>query len=157
MTQTKPIVFGEKLYLDISQNRYQTKKQSSVNSYSYQKSSLNLTQNQLYKSALYGLSIYNKEELEKLKWFEKEEIKKMHNKTQHVLNILKQEKLVEITNTWFRKLFPKSKVVEELCNNSEVDSSMFNTMSFKDLNISKEDIINRLILKKVLPINFHNL
>lgn len=157
MTQLKPLVFGERLYLDVSQNRYQTKKQSSVNSYNYQKSSLTLTQNQLYKSALYGLNIYSKEELARMKWFEKEEIKKMHSKTQQVLNILKQERLVEITNKWFRKWFPKSKLAEDLCSTTDIDPSMFNTMSFKDLNITKEDIINRLILKKVLPVNFHNL
>jgi hypothetical protein len=54
-------------------------------------------------------------------------------------------------------LFPNSNLTKELVNLNETDEKFKNTLTFKDLNISKDDIITIFIAEGVLPKNFLSL
>jgi hypothetical protein len=54
-------------------------------------------------------------------------------------------------------LFPKSPITDVLLSQSETDEKFKNTLTFKDLNISKEQIISIFMVEGVLPKNFLSL
>jgi len=114
-------------------------------------------QNYLYKRALYGLSSLSKDELETICSKKKIRIQKVHQKSQNVLNIYKQRLTNAITNMLFEKFFPESPITSYLLNNAEPDDKFRNVLSFKDLNISKDDIVKLFIEEGILPRNFMEL
>lgn len=117
----------------------------------------NSRQNFLYKRALYGLSIYTPEEIKVMSYKKRERIEKVHKRTQHELNMFKQNRLIELTNSIF-SMFNKSTLCKELISTySAPDPKFLCKVSFKELGISKDDIVNRLIDKKILYHNFHSL
>ena len=84
-------------------------------------------------------------------------IKKTHRKAQHVLNIWKQEKVIETTNAIF-SIFNKSPLCSEIIEAySEPDPKFVSRVSFKELGITKQDIVDKLLQEKVLPYNFETL
>lgn len=111
-------------------------------------------QNFLYKRALFGLKMYKPEEIKAMHWQKRKRIKKVHRRTQDVLNLWKQEIMIEKTNRWFSALFPQSIITEELIEYSEVDPLFVNNLSFTALDINKEDIVQKLCDKKILPHDF---
>lgn len=119
----------------------------------YEKDPYNKYQNLLYKRALFGLKAYSLEELESMHPEKKARVQKVNSRTQYELNIWKQEQIIKITNKIFSR-FGKS-VLNGLY--SKPDPKFISKTSFKDLGISKEDIICRLVSKKILPQNFQNL
>jgi hypothetical protein len=54
-------------------------------------------------------------------------------------------------------LFPNSPLTDSLLACTEFDEKFKNTITFKDLNISKEDIISIFITEGILPKNFLSL
>jgi len=56
------------------------------------------TQNEMYKKLIVGLSLYSKEDLYLMNSTKKIKIKKKHKEAQEILNLFKQEKLLEKTN-----------------------------------------------------------
>jgi hypothetical protein len=54
-------------------------------------------------------------------------------------------------------LFPKSNLTKAFLECDEVDEKFKNTLTFKDLNITKDDIISIFILEGILPKNFLSL
>jgi len=48
-------------------------------------------------------------------------------------------------------------LLKEIKDNKAIDKDFICTLSFKDLGITKSDVINRLIVEKILPKNFHEL
>jgi hypothetical protein len=54
-------------------------------------------------------------------------------------------------------LFPKSQLIQELTADNSTSDKFVNTLSFKDLGISKVTIINKLISENLLPANFATL
>jgi hypothetical protein len=66
-----------------------------------------------------------------------------------------------LTNTYsndiFQYFFPNSKLTKELIELTEVDEKFKNRIHFKDLLLTKDDIISIFIEQGVLPKNFLSL
>ena len=121
---------------------------------SYEKDPYNQYQNFLYKRALFGLKTYSQEEIKEMHPQKCERITRVNIKAQRELNLWKQEKIIEATNKLF-SLFTRSSLAKDLINlYSKPDPKFTSKLNFKDLGINKEDIIDRLIQKKVLPTDF---
>ena len=114
-------------------------------------------QNYLYKRALYGLNALTKEELDTMCSKKKQRILNVYKRAQRVLNVFKQQVTNQYSNYIFQTLFPKSPWTESMVAYSEVDEKYTNTLTFKDLNITKDDIITIFIAEGVLPKNFLSL
>lgn len=115
------------------------------------KSGYSEKQNELYNRLLYGLKCYTPEELYAMNSNKKKRITMVHKKAQTAINIYKQEKLNSISQK-ILGLFTNIKSAP-----IETDPSFFCTLSFKDLGIEKEDLINLFINRKLLPANFAGL
>lgn len=151
MSQQKPyskIVYSGKLQdYQVLPNRFMQYEQDKFSAY----------QNFLYHRALYGLKVYEQSELKSMSKQKRTRIFKVHKRAQEVINTLKHEIVLERTNRLFAQLFPKSSTVQELLQETEPAVDVVNTSSFKDLNISKKDIIERFIKERILPPNFYQL
>jgi len=142
----------EKLKQDVRQ--YQMRSHTVV---SYEQDRYSLYQNYLYKRALYGLDALTEKELATMCSKKKQRIINVYKRAQTVLNSFKQKLTIEYTNNLFKKFFPKSNITKELVKCNDVDEKFKNTLTFKDLNISKDDIISIFIAEGVLPKNFLSL
>jgi hypothetical protein len=114
-------------------------------------------QNYLYKRALYGLEALDEKELATMCNKKKQRILNVYKRAQTVLNVFKQKRTIEYTNKFFQFFFPKSLFTQKLIESSEVDEKFKNTLTFKDLNITKDDIISIFIDEGILPKNFLSL
>ena len=123
----------------------------------YEVDSYSPYQNYLYKSALYGLDSINEKELVTMCSKKKQRINKVYFKGQMVINIYKQKLTNNFTTALFNKLFPKAPVTALFNSNQDTDPNFKNTLTFKDLNISKDDIVNLFIQEGILPKNFTEL
>lgn len=125
----------------------------------YEQDEFNQYQNFLYKRAIFGLSVYSPEELEKMHWDKKKRIQKVHARAQNVLNIWKQQ----LTNAWamevLSKMFHHSQLVKDLVESfgNQVDPNYISPLEFKSLGVSKKNIVEKLIAEKILPTNFYEL
>jgi len=61
----------------------------------YEQDRFNAYQNFLYKRALFGLSVYSKEEIDAMHYAKKKRIAGVHLRAQKVLNICKKENIIE--------------------------------------------------------------
>lgn len=125
----------------------------------YEKDPFNSYQNFLYKRALFGLSVYTQEELEKMHSDKKKRVEKVHSRAQSVLNLWKQELAGQWTIKLLSSIFWHSELVKEFGEKfgNETDPGYISKMDFKSLGVSKVDIINKLIQEKILPNNFYQL
>jgi hypothetical protein len=128
-------------------------------------------QKELYERLLFGLKIYEPAELYKMNSSKKQRIVKSHKKAQRILNIMKQEALIEISNNVINKFMVKDNKIKPsknpnarltaslayllLTDQTPVDPSFTCNMSFKDLGITKKKIINRFISEKLLPSDYN--
>lgn len=119
--------------------------------------SFNNVQNFLYHRALFGLSVYSQDEIKEMHWEKRERIKKVHKRTARVLNLWKQEIINHLTNSFFLRLFPKSPFVLELTSRKDIDPDFKCSLSFRTLNVTKKEIVDKLLLEGVLPHNFYEL
>ena len=122
----------------------------------FEKDPYNKHQNFLYNRAMYGLSIYSRDEVQEMDLQKKKRIVRLHKKTQTILNLWKQEIVNTLANKLFTDIFPRMDITNTLIEKFgiEGDPDYVNKMSFKMLNISKPQIIDKLIEVKVLPKNF---
>lgn len=123
----------------------------------YEQDTYSQYQNYLYKRALYGLNALTKEEVVTMCSKKKQRINKVYQKAQVIINIHKQKLTTVYSNRLFSELFPNSPVTEFFLNNNDTDPNFKNTMTFKDLNISKDQVITLFINEGILPKNFMNL
>ena len=123
----------------------------------YEQDQYSQYQNYLYKRALYGLDALNEQELATMCGKKKQRILNVYKRAQSVLNTFKQKITIDYTNSIFQKLFPNSKLTSDLLNHSEIDEKFKNTLTFKDLNIGKDQIISIFITEGILPENFLSL
>jgi len=126
----------------------------------YEQDPYNSRQNFLYKRALIGVGVYSDTEIKEMSNDKLKRINKIHRKTQVILNLWKQEMLISKTNQMLIKVFGDFKyafLAKEIVDNKTIDKDFICTLSFKDLGITKSQIINRLITEKILPKNFHEL
>lgn len=123
----------------------------------YEQDQYSQYQNYLYKRALYGLDALSQQELATMCSKKKQRIINVYKRAQVVLNKFKQELTIKYTNLLFKTLFPKSPITDILLSQTEIDEKFKNTLTFKDLNISKEQIISIFIAEGILPKNFLSL
>lgn len=117
----------------------------------------NKYQNFLYKRALFGLKNYPETEVKAMHPQKRERIERVNKKAQRELNLWKQERLIAMTNK-ILSIFKKDSLAGAMINlYSKPDPKYICKMNFKELGIEKDDIVNRLIEKKVLPNNFMTL
>ena len=114
-------------------------------------------QNYLYKRALYGLNALSEQELATMCSKKKQRIVNVYKRAQVVLNTFKQKLTIKYSNSLFNILFPNSNLTKELVNLNETDEKFKNTLTFKDLNIDKDQIISIFIAEGILPKNFLSL
>ena len=120
----------------------------------YQKDPYSQKQNFLYRQAMYGLSAYNSKQVKTMNPEKKKFVIANQIKTQKILNTYKQKKTNEITNSIFKVLFPNSSFANDIIKHSRIDRNFINRLSFKELGISKQDIIDKLIIFNILPEDF---
>ena len=125
----------------------------------YERDEFNSIQNKLYKEVLFGLSNFSETEIKSIPYKEQNRINKAHRHAQSILNIWKQELCNGIVNNLFKTLFPKSPITKELTEeySNQIDHNFKNFINFKDLGVSKMQIVNKLITHNVLPKNFFEL
>jgi hypothetical protein len=130
-----------------------------TNPISYEKDIFNEKQNFFYKRALYGLKSYAPEEWEKIPGVKKKRIIKVNKRAQEILNIWKQELVNEKYNSLLKSVFFHSKLINDFISEfgKETDPEYICTVSFKELNLTKKDIAQKLVSEKVLPVNFFEL
>jgi len=59
------------------------------------------------------------------------------------------------TNTLFTGMFPNNNITRDLVEGSCVDPAFKNTIPFKDLGITKDQIVEKLMESGILPIDFY--
>lgn len=125
----------------------------------FERDAFNPYQNFLYKRALFGLGVYDKEELEKMRPEKKARIQKVHVRCQSVLNLWKQQLCNVFTNNLLQKLFPKRELAQLffVTHKETVDPGFLSTLNFKDLGVSKKQIVDKLVSEGILPKNFYSL
>lgn len=114
-------------------------------------------QNYLYKRALYGLDALTQQELATMCSKKKQRIINVYKRAQVILNKFKQEITIKYTNFIFKTLFPTSPITDVLLADTEIDEKFKNTLTFKELGISKDQIITIFIAEGILPKNFLSL
>jgi hypothetical protein len=103
---------------------------------------------------LYGLNALTEQELVSMCDKKKQRISRVYLKGQQAINVYKQKLTTAYSNLFFKTLFPNAPITDFLLGNDETDVNFKNTLTFKDLKISKEDIITVFIQEGVLPKNF---
>ena len=125
-------------------------------------------QHQLYKTAVLGLKAFSKKELYKMSIATKKRIVEFYKKAQVILNRWKQQ----LVNEMFEQLCsidclkfdynPFQKVFDETVIGikkfgHQVDDTVECTLTFAQLKISREQIIQKLIDERILPSNFYQI
>lgn len=125
----------------------------------YEKDLFNEVQNFLYKRAIFGIKVYTDEQINKMNHDKKRRIIKVHKRCQNILNIWKQELCNDFTNRIFEKLFPRPEMSKffYVTHRNSTDADYMNTLNFKDMGVSKKQIVDKLIIEGVLPKDFYNL
>lgn len=123
----------------------------------YEQDKYSAYQNYLYKRALYGLDSLTEQELATMCSKKKQRIINVFKRAQVVLNVAKQKATIAYTNALFKTLFPNSPITEFLLSETEPDPSFKNTLTFKELGISKDSIVELFISEGILPKNFLSL
>jgi hypothetical protein len=118
---------------------------------------LSAVQNELYKRCLMGLDFYTPQELYTMNSAKKSKIFNKHKAVQCLLNLWKQEISIEKTNSWLAVMFPKSTLISDICNDKTISKKFTNTLSFKELGLTRDVVIDKLICNNMLPKNFISL
>lgn len=123
----------------------------------YDKDSFSPYQTLIYKRTLIGLKFYSQEEQNKMSAFRKEYIRTTHIKAQQELNLLKQKRIIEVTNSWFG-MFTRSTIAKDLIDMySKPTRNFWSDASLSDLDITKQDVINHFCKQRILPDFFQSL
>lgn len=123
-----------------------------------QQESLNDYQNFLYNRALFGLSVYSQEEIREMRKDKRQRIMKVNRRARQILNLWKQEIVSSWSNQLFLALFPNAPITQTLVEmTNDTDPEYVNNMSFRDLRITKAQIISKLVAEKILPSDFYTL
>ncbi len=123
----------------------------------YEKDNYNDYQNHLYKRALHGLSAFTQEELATMCSKKKQRVSKVYMKGQSIINLYKQKLTNAYSNFIFKTLFPESPLTQFFVETEETDAEFKNTLTFKQLGITKDQIVGIFITEGILPKNFHEL
>lgn len=111
---------------------------------------------QMYNLLIHGLGCYSTDDLYKMNSTKKKRITAKYKKAQEILNLYKQEVMIEQSNKLLLHFFTKE-AVKDLIEETTLDPKMLCNLTFKDLGISKKDIIAKFLEVKLLPANFEDL
>ena len=114
-------------------------------------------QNYLYKRALYGIDSLSLEELNSMCGKKKSRILNVYNRAQLVVNNYKHRVTKQLTDKLLISLFPDSSLISELNSYEDMDANYKNTLTFKDLCIHKDQLVELFMLEGILPKNFLSL
>ncbi len=114
-------------------------------------------QNYLYKRALYGIDSLSVDELNSMCSKKKSRILNVYNRAQLVVNNYKHRVTKQLTDKLLLSLFPNSSLISELNSYEDVDANYKNTLTFKDLCIHKDQLVELFMLEGILPKNFLSL
>jgi len=118
---------------------------------------LNKRQQEMYNKLMVGLKLYSKEELYKMNSSKKNKIFKKSKQVQSMLNLWKQQLLIAKTNSVF-EIFKNSSLSKDIINiSNQTDTKFLCKLKFKDLGITKNKIVHKLIDENFLPQNFASL
>jgi hypothetical protein len=117
----------------------------------------NKIQQKLYAEAVYGLSYYTEDEVQKMPKSKKIFLLSRYAKTQRILNRWKQEIVYERVDKLLLALFPNSPITKQLVETKGYDREFHETHSFKELGLNQKDIAVKLIEVNLLPQNFFEL
>jgi len=121
---------------------------------------LNKKQQEMYNKLMVGLKLYTKEELYKMNSSKKNKIFKRSKQVQSMLNLWKQQVLIDKTNpllSLINKSTVKGSNLDILTRNimeEKPNPKLLCTEKFQDLRIDKDMIVHKLIEKGFLPQNF---
>lgn len=112
----------------------------------------------LYNRALFGLSVYSHEEILEMHWEKRKRIIKVHKRAKELINVWKQKVVNRWSTAFFQAIFPKTEFTAYLVKTAaDTDKNFSPKISFKDLGITKKQIIEKLIQEGILPANFYQL
>ena len=133
---------------------YQLHPPSIINSFEYRK--LNPYQHFLFKRVLHGLKVYKPEEVRKLHWDKKRRITKVWKRGQREINAWKQMICNKKINAYLSKTFKHSPLAQYIANipAEETLDDYTNTMTFRELGITYEDVILKFMSLGLLPRNY---
>lgn len=121
-------------------------------------SQLNNYQIFLYNRVLFGLSVYSQEEIKEMHWEKRKRIIKVHKRAKELLNVWKQQIVNSWSTAFFQAIFPKTEFTEYFVKTAaDTDKDYSPKISFKELSITKKQIIEKLIQEGILPANFYQL
>ena len=140
-------------YLGILEE-YQLHPPSLINSFEYSK--LNPYQHFLFKRVLHGLNVYKPEEVKKLHWDKRRRISKVWKRGQREINAWKQTLCNKKINAYLRDTFKHSPLAQYIANipAEETLDDYHNTMNFRDLGITYEDVVLKFMSLGLLPKNY---
>lgn len=113
-------------------------------------------QNKLYKRLIYGIEAMTKSELIDLSTVEIRQINRDHRRAMKVLNAWKNQVVSSYIDTLFGELFWHSTIADAMIKFSQEDDyeDLENTLSFKELGLSKKQVASKLIENGLLPVDF---
>lgn len=121
-------------------------------------SQLNNYQMFLYDRVMLGLYVYPKEEVQVMHWEKRKRILKVHKRAMQLINVWKQEIVNKWSTAFFEAVFPRTEFTEHFVKTqADTDKDYSLKISFKELGVTKRQIIERLILEGILPANFYQL
>jgi hypothetical protein len=133
----------------MNNNAYSQRPKSKYNNYQ-----MNTVQYGMYQRLMYGLEIFDKEQLATLDQNTKFAISNMHNRAMDVLNELKYDRTYGYINKLFKVIFP---TVELNYYKDGKEHKYTKLPTLKELKLTTLDIINVWIKNKLLPLDFYNL
>lgn len=114
-------------------------------------------QNYLYKRALYGLDSLSVDELNSMCSKKRSRIINVYNRGQVIVNKYKHQVTKQLTDKLLGSLFPNSSLISEIIKYEDIDNNYKNTLTFKDLSIEKDLIVDLFMTEGILPKNFLSL
>jgi hypothetical protein len=117
----------------------------------------NNKQQKMYLEALYGLSVYPQEMVNRMPRNVVMKIITRCEIVQKVINRWKQEIVNQRVDRLLLNLFPKSPIVKAMVDVKGYDDTIKTRVSFKDLGVDEYKIARKLVDEKLLPQNFFNL
>lgn len=119
---------------------------------------LSSRQNKLFQKLVYGLHSFSSKELATMSITKKNKIAKQHRVTQDCLNLWKQQLVNKKNNAILKTFFPNADENITYLLSEEITSKKYvNNMSFRQLGITKLDVVAKLKEEKLLPHNFAEL
>lgn len=133
---------------------------NTLNGVSYQQPTMtsvfNAQQNKLYKRVMYGIEAMTKAELIELSTHEIRFITREHRRAMKVINAWKNQVVSSYVDKLFSELFWHSDIAKEMVDFSKEEDyeDQENTLTLKELGLSKKQVASKLIEHGLLPLDF---